>query len=103
MKTCNCINETDDKLRAQNLKLVGYAFMMPDFRPVISVRTEWVKRAEAPKGKRTSPPQMMASYCPFCGVKYAAAKTENDALSQGGPATQQCKQEPNPPLAPANG
>ena len=77
MKTCNCINETDDKLRAQNLKLVGYAFMMPDFRAVVSIKTDWVKRSAAPKGKKASPPSMMATYCPWCGVKYATTKTDN--------------------------
>jgi hypothetical protein len=85
MKTCNCINEVDDEFREQNLKLVGYAFMMPDFRPVVTIRTEWVKKADAPKGKKNSPPSMMATYCPFCGVKYAEPKTANDkALPQAG-------------------
>ena len=70
MKTCNCINEIDDKLREQNLKLVGYAFMMPDFTPVINIRTEWVKRDQAPKGKKKSPTPMLASHCPFCGKAY---------------------------------
>ncbi len=75
---CDCINRVDDELRAQNLKLVGYAFMMPNFRAVVNVRTDWVKRSEAPKGKKNSPPYMMATYCPWCGVKYPTAKMEND-------------------------
>jgi hypothetical protein len=76
MKTCNCINEIDDRLRVKNLKLVGYAFMMPDFRPMVSIRTDWVKRSEAPRGKKNSPPNMVAAFCPWCGVKYNTVKTE---------------------------
>lgn len=75
MKSCNCINKLDDKFREQNLKLVGYAFMMPDFRSVVTIRTEWVDKSKAPKGKRKSPPAMIASYCPFCGVKYPEPKS----------------------------
>lgn len=67
---CNCINETDDKLREQNLQLSGYAFMMPNFLPKITIATKWLDPSKAPKGKRRSPTQMLATFCPFCGKKY---------------------------------
>lgn len=64
---CNCINEVDDKLREKNLKLVGYAFIMPEFSARVQIATDWVSRNDAPKGQKQRPPAMLASFCPFCG------------------------------------
>lgn len=66
---CDCINKIDEKLREQNLRLCGYAFVMPNFKPVITIQTEWIDEAKAPKGKKRSPTKMFASHCPFCGTK----------------------------------
>lgn len=63
-------NIIDDKLREKNLKLAGYAFMMPAFRPKITIKTEWIDREQAPKGQKRNPTAMIASHCPFCGVAY---------------------------------
>lgn len=75
MKKCNCINEVDDKLKEHNLRLTGYSLRVPDFTAVVSMRTEWIEKDKAPRGKRNSPPVMFASHCPFCGGQYAEPKT----------------------------
>lgn len=64
---CDCKARTDEKLKEQNLKLVGYTFLMPDFDMVPQVETAWIDANKAPKGKKRTPPQMLASHCPFCG------------------------------------
>ena len=74
--TCNCLNEIDNKLREQNLKIVGYAFRMPEFEAIAVIKTEWKDESKAPKGQKRRPPSMFASHCPFCGVKYPPAKSE---------------------------
>jgi hypothetical protein len=61
-----------------NLKLVGYAFMRPDFSARIHIETKWIDKAKAPKGEKTRPPAMIASYCPFCGKPYPVAKKEEE-------------------------
>jgi hypothetical protein len=75
---CNCINTIDDKLRERNLRLSGYAFMVPSFTTVITVQTEWVDKAKAPRGQRNNPTKMFASHCPFCGVKIELPKEEKE-------------------------
>ena len=90
MKTCNCINEVDEKFREENIRLTGYALMMPGFRPVATIRTDWVKRADAPKGKKNSPPAMMATFCPFCGVKYADPEPAKVAAHPAGCVCPEC-------------
>lgn len=66
---CKCKSEIDDKLKEVNLHLVGYAFTIPGFKLVPTVKTEWIDRNKAPKGKKNNPTCMFASHCPFCGVK----------------------------------
>lgn len=75
---CNCLKEIDDKLREKNLKLVGYAFIMPDFSVVPQLATDWLDRDKAPRGKKRSPPAMFASHCPFCGVPVAKAEQASE-------------------------
>lgn len=65
--TCNCIAEVDEKLKEHNLQLSGYALMMPDFKAIFTVQTEWIDQNKAPKGKKKSPTKMHSSFCPFCG------------------------------------
>ena len=64
---CDCFDKIDDQLREINLRLSGYAFIMPKFEMVPTVTTEWVDKSKAPKGQKNSPTQMHASHCPFCG------------------------------------
>ena len=73
---CKCFDEVDEKLRAQNLKLVGYAFIMPSFSLTPTVATQWIDKAKAPAGKKRTPPYVFASHCPFCGkpVKKGGAR-----------------------------
>lgn len=62
-----CFDEIDTKLREKNLKLVGYAHVMPAFRLVPTVETAWLDKTKSPRGQKKSPPKMFASHCPFCG------------------------------------
>lgn len=66
---CNCIKELDEKLKSQNLQITGCAYAMPDFRLIPTIKTDWIDKNKAPKGKKNSPPYMFASHCPFCGIK----------------------------------
>jgi hypothetical protein len=64
---CNCIEEVNKKLYEQNLRLSGYAFIMPTFKPVFTITTEWIDPDKAPKGRKNRPMSMFVSHCPFCG------------------------------------
>jgi len=64
---CTCLEDIDKRLAEKNLKLNGYAFVMPDFRIRFYISTGWVDRTKAPKGKKNNPPYMFVSFCPFCG------------------------------------
>lgn len=66
---CDCLNEINAKLEAKNLRLCGYTFSFPDMTPIPFISTEWIRRDDAPKGKKNSPNYMLASHCPFCGVE----------------------------------
>jgi len=65
--TCDCYTEINAKLKEKNLKLVGAALTMPEFKTRFYIATNWIDRAKAPKGKKNSPPNMFVTYCPFCG------------------------------------
>ena len=69
---CKCLEDTNAKLREMNLKLVGYTYLMPSFRVVPTVQTDWIDADAAPKGKKRKPTQMLATHCPFCGTPVAA-------------------------------
>ncbi len=71
---CKCREETNDRLKSMNLRLVGYTHLMPSFEVVPQIKTEWIDTKIAPKGKKKSPPAMIANYCPFCGL---SAKSTN--------------------------
>ena len=69
----------DEKLADKNLKLSGHSFLMPAFTLVPTVQTSWIDALKAPKGKKKSPPSLMASHCPFCGEKVPMPKKEDAA------------------------
>lgn len=69
---CKCREESDEKLKAMNLRLVGYTFKMPSFELCPEVRTEWIDPKAAPKGQSKKPPSVLASHCPFCGKSVEA-------------------------------
>lgn len=71
---CKCIEEINEKLEEHNLRLSGYAFVMPDFKPIITINTEWIDRDKAAKGQKNNPTKMFASHCPFCGIKIEQSK-----------------------------
>lgn len=65
---CKCWSELNERLKEKNLRLCSAAFRMPSFTLVPTLRTEWIRASEAPKGQKRNPPAMFASHCPFCGV-----------------------------------
>jgi hypothetical protein len=70
--------EVNEKLKEHNLRLSGYSFLMPDFKPVFTINTEWIDEAKVPRGKKKWPTSMFVSHCPFCGnpVKEDPEKTQ---------------------------
>jgi hypothetical protein len=66
---CNCITELDEKLKDKNLTITGVTLLLPDFKTVPVIACGWLRRQDAPKGKRNNPPPLIASHCPFCGEK----------------------------------
>jgi hypothetical protein len=77
---CKCITEIDAKLKDQNLSLNCLSWVMPSFTAVVTLKTEWIDDAKAPKGKKRRPPGMFACYCPFCGVKIELPKGESEEV-----------------------
>lgn len=80
---CDCINKINEKLKEHNLKLCGYAFVMPDFKAVITIQTEWIDANKAPKGRKRNPTKMLASHCPFCGKEVEQQKPASDESKTG--------------------
>lgn len=66
---CACIAEVDDFLKAKNTKIL---------LPMFGLQRPFVETVKADDKKRGKPVSMFASFCPFCGVKYAepASRTE---------------------------
>lgn len=61
---CSCITETDKMLVAHNATVVATFGLFGAPRRV-SLEVE-----KLDSKKRARPPRLIASYCPFCGVKY---------------------------------
>ncbi len=64
---CDCITKIDGELKSKNLEISGVAFLFPDMRTVPYINCQWIDKTKATKGKKNSPPYMLASFCPFCG------------------------------------
>lgn len=64
---CDCKEKIDSELRSKNMRLVGYAMVIPSFKYVPTVATEWIDEQTVQKSKRKNPTKMLASHCPFCG------------------------------------
>lgn len=80
---CDCITRIDEKLKEHNLKLAGYAFVMPTFKPVFTISTEWIDASKAPRGKKRNPTYMFVSHCPFCGKPAESSHKEVPAKRKG--------------------
>lgn len=59
--TCNCITEVNAKLAEHNAEIVVTFY--PFVRPVIDTQ-------KVDSKKRGKPPLAVATFCPFCGVRY---------------------------------
>jgi len=59
---CNCISEVNKMLAERNAQLV-----IPIFGP----QRPFVETDKIETKKRGKPPRMFATFCPFCGEKYA--------------------------------
>lgn len=64
---CKCIDEINERLKPENLKLSGYTYLMPEFKRVFTINTQWRDKNVAPKGKKNESTKMLVSHCPFCG------------------------------------
>jgi hypothetical protein len=76
--SCDCREKIDERLREQNLRLIGYAVTTPNFKVVPTVNTEWVDPEKAPKGMKNRPTKMFASHCPFCGKAIEVTPTPKE-------------------------
>lgn len=65
---CSCISEMNNMLREHNTCLVTTMFRQPE---VVAVRTDKIN-SKARKGAAT----VIASFCPFCGEKYAKPEAQ---------------------------
>ena len=63
---CGCISDVDNKLREYNSALVTTLFANPE-RVVIQTGKVNEKR-------RGKPMAVVATYCPFCGERYAQSE-----------------------------
>jgi hypothetical protein len=66
---CDCIFETDKMLAEHNTTLVTTLFSNP---MRCTVRTDQLQTGRGKQKAAT----MLASFCPFCGESYDAAKAE---------------------------
>lgn len=73
---CGCRERINEKLREQNLRLSGMALVPPSYQYVPFVQTDWNDREKAPRGQKNNPPYMLASHCPWCGVKIEVEKED---------------------------
>lgn len=72
---CDCATKMDEMIKLNNIR-IAQAFMiggsMRTMRCVPIIATERIAKG----GKR--PPNVVATYCPFCGVKYEAENIAAD-------------------------
>lgn len=71
--SCNCIEEINDKLAEDGLSLdVGFVFSGSSIvtRPYSRLMRKDNGRPETRSGRRSS---FIATFCPFCGIKYEEA------------------------------
>lgn len=75
---CNCIEEINGRLKEHNLRLSGYAFVMPSFKTVFTINTEWIDKTKVARRDIKSPTKMFVSHCPFCGKPVSELPTIKD-------------------------
>lgn len=75
---CGCISEMDNLLREHNTCLVTTMFRKPD---AVAIRTDKVNTRQ-----RGGPATVLATFCPFCGEKYAMAEPVAEAAATNTPA-----------------
>ncbi len=78
LNACDCIESISKTLREEHNALMVCTLFSPQ-KAVIG--TEKIDSK-----KRSRPPMLIASFCPFCGVKYPSAKStsEDGAPPQSG-------------------
>ena len=70
---CQCLERIDEKLVNRNAKIaVGFTAGFDD-GPTrkMGLAPPMIELEKADKKKRGALPILMATYCPFCGVKYS--------------------------------
>ena len=73
---CKCLIELNAKLKDKNLRLASVALVAPSYKARFYISTNWVDSTKIPKGKKKCPPNMMVSFCPFCGLPVEEEKPE---------------------------
>lgn len=68
---CNCADEINEDLKPRNARL-AFGFSLNRGTGALNVAPALIETEKiAPRGKK--PPTVMATFCPFCGVKYEHA------------------------------
>jgi hypothetical protein len=70
-KYCGCRKRWNDALAKEGPYEVGWAFTFGGEQFTL-VKVDLRAGEKKPRGK--SPPNLIASYCPFCGVKWPSKK-----------------------------
>ena len=68
---CTCVSDFNAKLAEHNAALVTTMFGKPERVCIETYKVD-------PKKRGSRPPKALASFCPFCGEKYATHATEGD-------------------------
>lgn len=76
-EVCNCIDEVDAKLAEHNATVVTTLGLFNNPRRV----SLEVEKSDAKK--RGKPPRLIATFCPFCGTRYASSAAAQSAGAEG--------------------
>lgn len=83
---CKCLESVNEQLKPRGVE-IGTAIHLSGNRGEVVLLVSVVKRPDAPK--RTRIPAMVATYCPFCGVKWFDLPSEDpemrDSEGKNGP------------------
>lgn len=80
---CECLRRVDEQLQKRNCKVATAFEITPDMEMLLVIL---VGSEKIDKGKRGRPPQIQATYCPFCGKKWFGDSSAEGAESAEGAA-----------------